>query len=113
MILDEFNPCKNVRVRLGDDFRHPGFPSFNIVVGSGHMLVEIVPVISWEVSINPCGSEVVDQLIHSWKVWVSCWMASQVILTYVSGENATDAMICMNAFNSPMGLWYSVANPRA
>ena len=69
MILDEFNPCKDIWVRLGDDFRHPGFPSFNIVVGSGHMLVEIVPVILWEVSINPCGSEVVDQLIHSWKVY--------------------------------------------
>ena len=46
--LDEFNPCKDVSVRLGD-FLHPGMPPFNIVVGSGHVLVEIVPVIWWEV----------------------------------------------------------------
>ena len=43
--LDEFNPYKDVWVGLGDDFLHPGMPSFNIVVGSGHVLVKIVPVI--------------------------------------------------------------------
>ena len=36
--LDEFNPCKDVWVRLGDDI---GMLPFNIVVGSGHVLVKI------------------------------------------------------------------------
>ena len=31
-------------------------PPFNIVVGSGHVLVEIFPVIWWEISIHPGGT---------------------------------------------------------
>ena len=38
------DPCKDVWVRLADDFLHPGMPSLNMVVGSGLMLIEIVPV---------------------------------------------------------------------
>ena len=67
--LDVFNPCKDVWVRLGDDFFHPGMPPFNIVVGSGHVLVEIVPVIWGEISIHPGGTEVSDQLIDPGDVW--------------------------------------------
>ena len=65
--MDEFNPCKDAWVRLGDDLLASSWnATLHIVVGSGHVLVKIVPVIWWEVSINPCGSEVVDQLIHSY-----------------------------------------------
>ena len=31
-------------MRLAEDFLHPGMPSLNMVVGSGLMLIEIVPV---------------------------------------------------------------------
>ena len=67
--LDEFNPCIDVWVRLGDDFLYPGMPTFNIAVGSGHVLIKIVPVIWWEVSINPCGGEVVDKLQIACRKW--------------------------------------------
>ena len=43
----------------------------------------------------------------------SCWIASQDVLTYVRGQNATDAINCTNAFNCLFELRYSVANPKA
>ena len=63
------NPHKNVWVRLADDFLYPGMPPLNMVVGSGLMLIKIVPVNGWKVSIDPGGTggrEVVNQLINSW-----------------------------------------------
>ena len=52
-------------MRLADDFLHPGMPPLNMVVGSGLMLIKIVPVNRWKVSIDPGGREVVNQLIDS------------------------------------------------
>ena len=54
------NPPKDVWVGLADDFFHPGMPSLYMVVGSGLMLIKVVPVNWWKVSIDPGGSEVVD-----------------------------------------------------
>ena len=42
--LDVVNPRKDVWVGLADDFFHPGMPSLNMVVGSGLMLIKVVPV---------------------------------------------------------------------
>ena len=67
--LHVLNPRKNVWVRLADDFLHPGMPPLNMVVGSGLMLIKIVPVNGWKVSIDPGGREVVNQLINSWDAW--------------------------------------------
>ena len=54
-------------------FFHSGMPPFNIVVGSGLVLIEVVPMEWWKVSIDPGGREVVrevvNQLINSWDVW--------------------------------------------
>ena len=72
-------------MRLDGDFLHPGMPPFNIVVGSGHVLVKIVPVIWWEVCINPCASEIVDPSTLG-MFGTSCWMANQAVLTYLSGQ---------------------------
>ena len=99
-----FNPRKNVWVRLADDFLHPGMPPLNMVVGSGLMLIEIVPVNGWKVSIDPGGREVVNQLINSWD-------AQGILLDGKPGSpgirkwtNATDAIICTNAFKSPLDI---------
>ena len=91
-------------VRLADDFLHPGVPSLNMVVGSGLMLIEIVPVNGWKVSIDPGGRVVVNQLINSWD-------ARGILLDGKPGSpgickwtNATDAIICTNAFKSPLDI---------
>ena len=60
---------QNVWVRLADDFLHPGMPSLNMVVGSGLMLIKIVPVNWQQVSIEPGCNEVVYYLINSGNVW--------------------------------------------
>ena len=39
------------------------------------------------------------------------WQAR--LFWHVSGHNATNAIICKNAFKSPLGLWYSMANAKA
>ena len=53
-------------------FFHSGMPPSNIVVGSGLVLIEVVPMEWWKVSIDPGGREVVrevvNQLINSWDV---------------------------------------------
>ena len=59
-LLDVVNPPKDVWVGLADDFSHPGMPSLYMVVGSGLMLIKVVPVNWWKVSIDPGSSEVVD-----------------------------------------------------
>ena len=77
------------KMRPADDCPHPGMPSLNMVVGSGLVLIEIVPV---NVSVDPGGSEVVDQLINSgdiWDVLLDCKPGCSDIL-YVSGLNATN-----------------------
>ena len=53
---------------LADNFFHSGMLPFNIVVGSGLVLIEAVPMEWWKVSIDPGGREVVNQLINSWDV---------------------------------------------
>ena len=90
-------------------------PSLNMVVGSGLMLIEIVSVNRWKV---PFSQVAVKYSISSSTLGifgVPCWMASQAVLTYVSGQNATDAIVCMNAFKShrsadtsrPVNLWHA------
>ena len=66
--MDVLNTCKDVWMRLADDFLHPGVSPLKIVVDSGLMLIKIVPVNRWKVSINSGGREVVNQLINSWDV---------------------------------------------
>ena len=66
--LGVLNPCKDVWVKLADDFFCSGMPRLNMVVDSGLMLIEIVTVNRWTVSIDPGGSEVFNQL-NSWDVW--------------------------------------------
>ena len=57
---------------LADNFFHSGMPPFNTVVGSGLVLIEVVPMEWWKVPIDPGGREVVrelvNQLINSWDV---------------------------------------------
>ena len=61
--LDKLDPRKDVWVGLADNFFHSGMPPFNIV-GSGLVLIEVVPMEWWKVSIDPGGREVVNQLIN-------------------------------------------------
>ena len=51
---------------LADNFFHSGMPPFNIVVRSGLVLIEVVPMEWWKVSIDPGGREVVNQLLGCW-----------------------------------------------